>query len=249
MKRLHRYTEGKFSSLSSASQHKKCIELLKSLGTNRQDDDLYAMYRDLCSWLHLAKIDVLDIEQLEKRLYLHHSLAGIPVVERDLLPSIRTQDRKDALPFLHVHTYLDALRSCHNVGSIIRTAEAFRLGPVHLSFDMMPTDHPQIRKTSMGAWEHVPIDVAKSYETLPRPLIALETVDNAIAFHELTYPDTCTILLGNEVRGINQDLLKEADIIITIPLVGKKNSINVANAFAIVAAQIACQQRKRNHHA
>jgi tRNA G18 (ribose-2'-O)-methylase SpoU len=248
MKRLHRYTKEKFTSLPLASQHKKCIELLICLGEKEESDDLHAMYKDLCSWLHLSEIDISNIEQLEQRLYLHHSVSGVPINEPDFLPSVRTQDRNDALPFLQVHTYLDGLRSCHNVGSIVRTAEAFRLGPVHLSSDMMPANHPQIRKTSMGSWEHVVIDVVDDIETLPRPLIAVETVEKALDFRELTYPSICTILLGNEVRGINQKLLNEADVIITIPLVGRKNSINVANAFAIVAAQISYQARKKIHH-
>jgi tRNA(Leu) C34 or U34 (ribose-2'-O)-methylase TrmL len=248
VKRTHRYTEGKFSSLSIASQHKKCIELLNCIGTEAQDDALYKMYHTLCLWLHLPEINFLDIEQIEKRLHLHYNLAAIPIVESTFLPSVRTQDRSDALPFLNVHTFLDGLRSCHNVGSIIRTAEAFRLGPIHLSRDMMPIHHPQIQKTSMGAWKHISLDVTESYDTLPRPLIAVETVDAALSFHECIYPDVCTILLGNEVRGINRDLLKRADTIITIPLVGKKNSLNVANAFAIVAAQISCQLRRKTYH-
>jgi tRNA(Leu) C34 or U34 (ribose-2'-O)-methylase TrmL len=249
MKRLNRYTKERFASLPPAAQHKKCIELLNCIGINEPRENLQTMYQDLCVWLRLEEIDVSNIEQLEKRLYLHHSLAGMPFGETALLPFVRTLDRTDAVPFLQIHTYLDGLRSCHNVGSIIRTAEAFRLGPVHLSCDMMPPNHPQSRKTSMGAWEHVSVSVIDSPESLPHPLIALETVDNAIDFHELTYPNSCTLLLGNEVLGINQNLLKKADYIVTIPLKGRKNSLNVANAFAIVAAQISCQLKGKNHRA
>ena len=105
---------------------------------------------------------------------------------------------------------------------------------------MMPAGHPQIQRTSMGSWKHV--DIRR--DEAPRPWIALETAPKASAFDEWIYPKGCTIVVGNEERGIRSSLLKQCDAIVCIPLSGHKNSLNVANAYAIVAAEAAMQHRR-----
>jgi tRNA G18 (ribose-2'-O)-methylase SpoU len=112
---------------------------------------------------------------------------------------------------------------------------------VYLSKDMMAPDHPQLRKTSMGAWQHVEI---VQNEEPPRPWIALETVPGEPSFNEWIYPKGCSLIVGNEERGIGSDLLHRCDTVVSIPLAGHKNSLNVANAFAILAAEVAMQHRK-----
>lgn len=180
-------------------------------------------------------------EEIELRFHSHSLASGRGLAEADFL-QLSIGDRTTAEEWLNIHTYLDGLRSCHNVGSILRTVEAFRLGPVYFSGDMMPKNHPQLQKTSMGAWQHVTI---KQNEEPPRPWIALETVPEAPPFNEWIYPVGCSLIVGNEERGINNDLLKRADAVVTIPLAGYKNSLNVANAFAILAAEVAMQHRKK----
>ena len=95
----------------------------------------------------------------------------------------------------------------------------------------------------MKAWEWVSCYENASFEHLPKPLIALETTDNAISLYDFIFPTVFTIALGNEEYGCSSDVLKCADIILEIPLVGRKNSLNVANTFAIVASEIQRQKR------
>lgn len=244
MKRLLCFSEQKFRSLRPEQQHKKCAELLKEL-FSRPEELLKGHYDEICSWLTLHPI-VLTRTATEERFHWHMRNSGRGLSEADYLNS-SLPDRSSAEPWLTIGVYLDGLRSCHNVGSIVRTVEAFRLGLVYFSSDMMAPNHPQIKKTSMGSWGSVQMDQISEIDALPRPLIALETVPKATPFNEWIYPASCTIVLGNEERGIRPDILRQCDAVVTIPLAGQKNSLNVANAFAIVAAEAAFQHRGSAH--
>lgn len=197
-------------------------------------------YNVLAELLNLPALDFSNQEQIEERFHLHIALSGQSLRETDFLSSLSTKDKEDASPFIHVWTYLDSLRSAHNIGSIIRTIEAFRLGPVRLggSTYIQPNDK-RLQKTSMGAYEHVDIQTSHSLEHLPRPWIALETVQQAPSLYDVSFSSPCTLIVGNEERGISQDLLKQADLIVRIPLFGRKNSLNVSCAFAILASYVA----------
>lgn len=228
--------------MSYEQRHKKCAELLREISCSKDRPELQEEYAKLCSWMDLRPIS-LDTLSIEQRFHEHVRLSGRSLAESDFLANLVVGDSTTAQHWLGIHTYLDGLRSCHNVGSIVRTCEAFRLGPVHLSEDMMPPDHPQLRKTSMGTWSQVTLSHGTDIELLPRPWIAVETVRGALPVDEWLCPLSCTVIFGNEERGIRPLLLKRCDAVVYIPLAGSKNSLNVANAFAIVASQIAIQQR------
>jgi tRNA(Leu) C34 or U34 (ribose-2'-O)-methylase TrmL len=238
MRLLCSFSEYTFRSLKPKQQHKKCAELLHELSRG-STVTLQTEYSKLCLWVGMDPIAWTQ-EEIEGRFHHHIRASGRGLAEADFLwPSVG--DRTTADEWLNIHTYLDGLRSCHNVGSILRTVEAFRLGPVHLSDDMMPPNHPQLRKTSMGAWHHVEI---KQNEEPPRPWIALETVPGVPTFNEWIYPKGCSLIVGNEERGICSELLRHCDTVVRIPLAGYKNSLNVANAYAILAAEVAMQHRR-----
>jgi tRNA G18 (ribose-2'-O)-methylase SpoU len=233
LKKAFRFSKSKFLSFPKEKQHKKCAELLRGFFTHPFNrEEIRSSYEELVSWMGVA-----IAQPLEDMFHYHLKESNQSCREYDFL-EVRTQDRKEASPWMSVHTYLDGLRSCHNVGSIVRTIEAFRLGPLHLSSDMMAPDHPLIKKVSMGASAFVSIDHGASFETLPRPWIALETVNSAHSWSSFPYPSVCTLFLGNEERGIRPEVLSQCDHIVTIPLFGIKNSLNVANAFAILAAEV-----------
>ena len=244
MRPLFRFSEKAFRAMEAKQQHKKCFALLKEIFSHPEDQLLRNEYTKICSWMGLDPIS-WNAEGLEQRFHDHVKKSGRSIQEHDFLSAVHKGDQPNGSAWLGVHTYLDGLRSCHNVGSIIRTIEAFRLGPVHLAPEMMAPTHPQIVKTSMGTWQHVEIFHEQDREGIPRPWIAIETVVNAPAWNEWIYPIPCTLIVGNEERGISRSLLKECDAVVAIPLVGQKNSLNVANAFAIVAAEVAAQRTKK----
>lgn len=177
-----------------------------------------------------------DPEERSHRYHKHLREAGRGAKEHNLL--ITTDDRHSNHPFGTIATYLDDLRSGHNVGSILRTIEALRLGPLFFSNDTPFIDNAKVQNASMGTYHIVPTHQISELSHLPRPLIALETSPTAPPIYEFSFPSICTLLLGNEEFGLSKTTLASADHIVQIPLLGNKNSLNVACAFALAAGQI-----------
>lgn len=244
MRRRFAFEKEKFLRLSTASQHKKCAEFLKEI--QRARIDLIDSYQMLLSWMNYPPLlHPHDPKELSERLFEHLKLAGISRREYDL-PTVCKGDRVDnaALPFLPIHIYLEGLRSAHNIGSIIRTTEAFRLGTLFFSENMIYPDHTKLAKSAMGTQEWVTCKKLASFSDLHAPLIALETIPKSTPYYEFVFPERFTLAVGNEEYGCSDALLKRADAHIHIPLYGRKNSLNVACAFAIVASAIISQKQK-----
>lgn len=240
---MHPISERKFLSLKVRVQHRILAALLKEgyLGqdnTSSKRDD----YFRLSALIDIKPVDFCQFKQVATRYHEHAINAGLPRTENHLLPQIETGDKTSSKPFLDIAIYLDNLRSAHNVGSIIRTTEAFRLGELYLSPNTPGKTHPGTVKTAMGAEKMVPIHENHPFGALEqnqkKPIIALETAPNAPSIANFTFPESFTFILGNEELGISEELLKKVDTCLQIPLVGTKNSLNVSNAYAIAASYI-----------
>ena len=145
-------------------------------------------------------------------------------------------------PFIIV---LDNVRSLNNVGSIFRTAECVKAARIFLCGITPTPDNLRVTKTAMGTTEYVQwqyfertenaISLAKSEGF---PILALETTTNAKALfaYQLTTP--VALILGNEALGIEEKILSLADAVISIPVLGWKNSLNVSNAFTLAAYKL-----------
>lgn len=179
-----------------------------------------------------------DLKALADRYHWHLTAAGLNLKEHNLLPTIRTGDHTPKCGFPDIAIYLDNVRSAYNVGSILRTTEALRIGQVHFGGKTPFIDNEKVQRTAMGAAELVPVFQNTPLSALPRPIIVLDTCDEGISVSEFIFPPTFTLILGNEEYGTSNEALKEANHILQIPLFGAKNSINVACAFAIAAAEI-----------
>lgn len=239
------FSRTKFLALASHARHKKCYELMKKafLASPEERKSHFHHYAILCEYLSIPPLDSQSSEAVEERFHYHIAQSGMSLRESEFLISVTAGDKEEAKEWLGVWTYLDSLRSAHNVGSIVRTVEAFRLGPIRFSSSMLiAPSHPQVQKTSMDCFRHVDMCAVSSFEELPRPWIALETVLHSPALHTYSFTSPCTLIVGNEERGVSRDMLKQADAIVHIPLRGRKNSLNVACAFAILAAQVSSQQ-------
>lgn len=234
------FTQLKFANLPLPQQHKKAAEALRSYIEIPSNSSL-EYYLTISGWLGLSLPDNAPFHLLSDRYHWHLDQAGRSHQEHNFL--IQKKDATSTIPFLPIAIYLHQLRSAFNVGSIIRTTEAFRLGALYFSSDTPFATHSKVQKASMGAWESVACYQVTCIETLPRPWIALETAINAPPVQEAVFPQRFTLMLGNEEYGLPDDLLAQVDSCVQIPLVGSKNSLNVAAAFAIAAAQIAHQAR------
>ncbi len=221
-------------------QHKICCDLLRQahheLLTNKLPSAAFASYQEIQAWIAAPAPVTTKRQSISDAFHHHLALAGLAVREHNLLHS--QLDREASAPIKPIAIYLDRIRSAHNIGSIVRTTEAFSLGTLYFSQNMAYIDHKQVQDAAMGAhlwvqsYQNIPL------EQLPKPLIALETTPGAISIHDYLFPESFTLAIGNEEYGLSQKTLNLSDLIVTIPLTGRKNSLNVANAFAIAAAEI-----------
>lgn len=240
------FTKRKFLGLPIEQQHKNCAEVLRKAfesDLQKSAQANYGIYNELADWLGLPPCDPKAPKAIADRYHLHLKAAAIQHKEHNLLPSIRQGDRpagEGAWPFA---IYLDNIRSAHNVGSILRTVEAFSLGIVYFSDTTPFKTNKQVKDAAMGTCQWVECHQGTFLESLPRPIIALETCDEAMPLYNFSFPDVFTLVVGNEEYGCSDQTLTTADFLVEIPLRGRKNSLNVANAFAIAAAEIYRQKK------
>lgn len=236
MKRQYCFNKNKFLKLELKQQHKKCAEFLQHILAHSLD---LSHYNELCSWLEIVPV-ANDQKAIQDRYHWHIAKSSTQISENRFF--ISTEDKETGQAFLPITIYLDHLRAAQNVGSILRTIEAFRLGKVAFSENMCRMDHPQVVKCSMGTSNWLEY-VETPLKDLPRPIIGVETVATAPHYFDFAFPDSFTLAVGNEEYGLSDEVIQLADQVVQIPLYGRKNSINVACAFAIIAAEISRQKR------
>jgi tRNA G18 (ribose-2'-O)-methylase SpoU len=149
----------------------------------------------------------------------------------------------------------------NNVGSVFRTADAAGCEKIYLCgitpspFDKFGRQRQQITKVSLGAESYVKWEYFKSTARLIDKLkkdgykiLAIEQTKKSIPYFSLSFPPASprlgrrkresrklALVLGNEIKGLPSSILNRADKILEIPMKGKKESLNVAVAFGIIA--------------
>lgn len=153
----------------------------------------------------------------------------------------------DKLPVVVV---LDNVRSLHNVGSVLRTADAFRLAGVCLCGITACPPQPEIHKTALGAEESVEWHyfgrTEEAVESLRRDgyeVWAVEQVERSTSLCDFRVLPArkYAVVLGNEVKGVRQTVVDMADGAIEIPQFGTKHSLNVSVTAGIVVWELARQ--------
>lgn len=146
---------------------------------------------------------------------------------------------------------LHNLRSAQNVGAIFRVADAIGAAKIYLTgYTPAPIDRfgradRALAKTALGAenyviWEKV-LNLSRLLKKLSgssSQLLALEQSENSIDYRQVKITGPTAIIVGNEVRGLNPAILKKCDPIAEIPMLGRKESLNVAIALGIFLFQI-----------
>lgn len=141
---------------------------------------------------------------------------------------------------------LDNVRSAQNVGSVFRTADAFRVEHILLAGISPCPPHPLIHKTALGAEEVVPfsyipqaIDVALKYKQKGYEVWCLEQATNSVPLKESSLENRKVLLVaGNEVHGVSDELIEIADRVVEIPQFGTKHSLNVSVSMGIALYSI-----------
>jgi len=147
---------------------------------------------------------------------------------------------------------LDNIRSAWNVGSVLRSADGFGFTHAYLCGITPTADNEAVTKTSLGAEETVPWSYHKDAVRLVKGLkaegwkvYALEEDPRSLPMSQFTesrFPDLAVLIVGNELTGVDPELLDLSDRILYIPMLGAKRSFNVAIAFGIAAYALLAQR-------
>lgn len=131
---------------------------------------------------------------------------------------------------------LDNIRSLNNIGSIFRTSDGLRVQKIYLCGITACPPNRDMHKTALGATESVDWEYREDSVALIKELqeagvycAALEQAENAIMLQDFPKTDkTVAIVLGNEVKGVQQEVVDACDACIEIPQFGTKHSFNVS---------------------
>lgn len=152
---------------------------------------------------------------------------------------------------MKIAVLLHNIRSTHNVGSIFRTADALGVETIYLSgytptpLDRFNRPRKDVAKVSLGAektipWEYIkdPAEIIKKLKKAKYKVIGLEQTKNSVDYKNVKISGNILFIAGNEVGGIEKNILKLCDVVAEIPMRGKKESLNVSVAFGVAFFRI-----------
>lgn len=154
-----------------------------------------------------------------------------------------TPEEFKRIPKLPLVVVLDDIRSLHNIGSVFRTADAFCIACVYLCGITATPPHPEMHKTALGAeftvdWKYVKhtVDAVEELKQEGYTVYAIEQAEHSVMLNELSLDSSkkYAIVMGNEVKGVKQEVIDHADGCIEIPQYGTKHSLNVSVTAGIV---------------
>ncbi len=138
---------------------------------------------------------------------------------------------------------LDNVRSLNNVGSAFRTSDAFRIEAVYLCGITAQPPHREIQKTALGATESVDwkyfSSTAEAVDVLRTDayrIIAVEQATESVELQDFqVHPDQkYALIFGNEVKGVEEEVVTGADAVVEIPQFGTKHSLNISVSIGLV---------------
>ncbi len=143
---------------------------------------------------------------------------------------------------------LDEVRSLHNIGSVFRTSDAFLVDRIYLCGITATPPHPEMHKTALGAEDTVEwrykkhtLEAVQELHDEGFTVLAIEQVEGSTMLDqlELDADKKYAIIMGNEVKGVNQDVVNACDGCIEIPQYGTKHSLNVSVTTGIILWEFA----------
>ncbi len=255
-------SEKKFVKLAPHNRHKWLVRWLSDmygkLAANRLDvsrmEEVYATYAQVLDWVGVAPAS--PPEQKDRRGWIefvsdavHSHRVAMDVSPRDydlLVPVIRgdTDQRtpEEAGPDFHIA--LDSFRSLFNVGSVIRVCDASGFRSVIVGGTLSKSS-ASVGKTAMGAEQWVQVRATDDLASILAgkkqqgyPVIGVETVERAVPYNRFEWPEKGVVVFGNEEYGLSRHVMHMCDHFVKISMHGRKNSINAANAVAVIAFQV-----------
>ena len=161
---------------------------------------------------------------------------------------ITTESLPNAVqPGIYFHALLDNVRSAWNVGAIFRTADGLGVQKIYLCGITPTPENSSVEKTALGATKSIPwtyerntFEAAKKILSEGSHLWALEQDKRAIPVFDAYAIDNkpITLIVGNEVSGVDPGLLDLCERIVYIPMLGRKRSLNVEVAFGVAISAL-----------
>jgi len=144
-----------------------------------------------------------------------------------------------------IYFVLDEIYDTYNIGSLFRLADAIAAEKIYLCGNMEYPPSSRIHKAAVGTENWVPWEKTRSTLTTVKMLkkknfqiIVVEQSKTSIPYSNLKPKFPCAIVVGNETTGVNKDIIKEANIIVELPMLGINKSFNVWGSAAVVAYKI-----------
>ena len=143
---------------------------------------------------------------------------------------------------------LDDVRSMYNVGSVFRTCDAFRVEAVYLCGISCTPPATEIHKTALGAedsvsWKYFPsaLDAVKELQEKGYQVLSVEQVEHSTKLQTFIPQEgqLYAVILGNEVKGVHQEVVDISDGCLEIPQLGTKHSMNVSVTAGIIIYKFA----------
>jgi len=138
---------------------------------------------------------------------------------------------------------LDNIRSLNNIGSVFRTSDAFLIEKIYLCGISATPPNKDIHKTALGAtesvdWEYAEetLEVVQQLQTENVQVLAIEQAENSTKLDDF-FPkknQKYAIVMGNEVKGVQQKVVNAADLCVEIPQLGTKHSLNISVTTGVV---------------
>ena len=186
----------------------------------------------------------LFIHKLSTVIHIHindseENMRKLKITELNRISAEQFKEAKK-LPLIVV---LDNVRSQYNVGSVFRTSDAFRVESIYLCGISATPPHQEIHKTALGAedtveWKYFKntIEAIKELKEAGYFIYSIEQVEGSVMLQDLQLDNTkkYAVVLGNEVKGVQQEVVNLSDGCIEIPQFGTKHSLNVSTTAGIV---------------
>ena len=146
---------------------------------------------------------------------------------------------------LQITLVLDRLRSAFNTGNIFRLAEGTAVKEILCCSYTPSPPHSRLEKTAKGTDKTVPfrnfektVDAVRALKQEGVHVVAVEAVEDSPFVWDYPFTFPLALVLGNEALGVDEEVLKECDGVVRLPMLGEKSSVNVANCAAAVLYNI-----------
>ncbi len=148
--------------------------------------------------------------------------------------------KTDKIPLIVI---LDNIRSLNNIGSVFRTSDAFLIEKIYLCGITAQPPHKDIHKTALGAtesvaWEYAEdtLQLIEKLKGLKIKIVAVEQVEGSTMLQDFNIDPNqkYAVIFGNEVKGVQQEVVSASNYCIEIPQFGTKHSLNIAVSTGIV---------------